>query len=270
MEENIALEETIPTEQQPEATEEIVTDTTQSTEETDGNETEATETEQTEAQSADTLDETEEQAAVVIPVKYNKEYRELSIEEASTLAQKGLKFDSIAPMLQQINYIAASEGKTPAQIVQELYDSRETNLRQSLGERVNFDEELVEKLMELEHSKAKNAYEAMLKAQEDAEKEEKDGINTRLATEFSELQAEFPEFKEFKSVPKSVIDFAVKKNISLYDAYLRHKHTENKKQANAAAVQTKSAKATTGSQASATQSASDTVDDALLRGIWGH
>ena len=270
MDENIALEETIPTEQQPEATEENVTETTQSTEGTDGTETEATETEQTEAESADATDETDEQSAVIIPIKYNKEYRELSIEEASNLAQKGLKFDSIAPMLQQINYIAASEGKTAAQVVQEMYDLREKNLRQALGERVNFDEELVEKLMELEHGKAKKAYEAMLQAQENAEKEEKDGINTRLANEFSELQAEFPEMKEFKSVPKSVVDVAVKKNISLYDAYLRYKHTENKKQANSAAVQTKAAKAATGSQASAAQSASDTVDDALLRGIWGH
>ena len=41
---------------------------------------------------------------VVIPVKFNKEIKNLTVEEASLLAQKGMKFDLIKDDFEKINY----------------------------------------------------------------------------------------------------------------------------------------------------------------------
>lgn len=264
MDENIATEATIPEEQTAE------TDTAPDTEVTETETTEEAAAEATTPETEATEETSEEETpALTIPVKYNKEYRDLTVEEATVLAQKGLKFDSLAPMMKQIEYMAAADKKTPAQIVQELYEARENSLLDRIKEKTGFDEELTQQLIELERSKAQKAYDAMIQAQEETEKQDKESVNTKLAGEFTELQKEFPDVKEFNNLPKTVIDTAVKKNISLLDSYLRYQRSETKKQTTAAKVQSEAAKASTGSQSSAEGNASDTVENALMSGIWG-
>ncbi len=55
----------------------------------------------------------------MIPVRYNHESRELTLEEAQALAQKGLKFDELSPTLDKIRYLAAANQKS----VQEMVDA---------------------------------------------------------------------------------------------------------------------------------------------------
>lgn len=79
-------------------------------------------------------------------------------------------------------------------------------------------------------------YEDSRRQETAAAQKAKDDLAARLASEFLELKAEFPELSEFSAVPGSVLDMAVK-GVNLTDAYLRYQHTESKKAAAAKASQ---------------------------------
>lgn len=67
------------------------------------------------------------------------------------------------------------------------------------------------------------------KKKTEAADQKKAATNDRLASEFIALHDEFPEFAEFKDVPKPIITMALKNNISLLDAKLRFDRSEQKK-----------------------------------------
>ena len=64
-------------------------------------------------------------------------------------------------------------------------------------------------------------------AQEDATDES--DITHRLAEEFFALREEFPSIERPDQLPDAVLDMAVDKSISLFDAYLRFCHAERKR-----------------------------------------
>ena len=49
---------------------------------------------------------------IFVPVKFNKEIRNLELGEAAALAQKGLKFDAIAKDYESLKRIAAQNGNS--------------------------------------------------------------------------------------------------------------------------------------------------------------
>lgn len=53
--------------------------------------------------------EKDEQAEVTVPVKFNKETVNLTLSEAATLAQKGMKLDKIAPDVERLKNLAKSK-----------------------------------------------------------------------------------------------------------------------------------------------------------------
>lgn len=73
-------------------------------------------------------------------------------------------------------------------------------------------------------------------------------LQQRLADEYLELAREFPgKFRSFADVPKSVVEAALGQGIPLYDAYLRHERSEEKRAADARARQTQAAGQSAGS-----------------------
>ena len=51
-----------------------------------------------------------------IPVKFNKEIRNITVEQASCLSQKGLKYDAIFPQWEQVRLFAKQENMTVCRI----------------------------------------------------------------------------------------------------------------------------------------------------------
>ena len=49
---------------------------------------------------------------IFVPVKYNREIKELKLDEAARLAQKGLKFEAIADDYEALKGIAAENGRS--------------------------------------------------------------------------------------------------------------------------------------------------------------
>ena len=68
------------------------------------------------------------QQPITIPIQYNHESRELTLEEAQTLAQKGLKFDEVSPTLEKIRFLATANGKSMQEMVDALVESQDKQL----------------------------------------------------------------------------------------------------------------------------------------------
>ena len=90
-----------------------------------------------------------------------------------------------------------------------------------------------------------------------------------MADEFIALNKEFPDLKEFKDVPKQVLQLAQKEKITLLDAQLRFNHAENKKIKQAEMSSAAAAKSSTGSLSDTdTSGGTSSIFDAMRKGVW--
>lgn len=65
-----------------------------------------------------------------LPIKFNKQEYQLSVEEATVYAQKGMKYTTMEPMLEQLRAHAETKGQTVAALVKELCgEQRDANER---------------------------------------------------------------------------------------------------------------------------------------------
>lgn len=205
---------------------------------------------------------------ITIPVMFNHGSRELTLDEARTLAQKGLKFDELTPTWEKIRFLASTNGKTVPELVDALVESQDRQLYQSLLDECDGNESIAKRLHEAEKAQRQAQYETSLQAESNAEKQDQQVLAERLAADFLEMQKEFPEMTEFKEIPTAVVDTAVRKGISLMDAYLRYQHQENRKIAATRKTQKEAEKASAGSQAAGTEEASNPTMDAMMAGVW--
>ncbi len=81
-------------------------------------------------------------------VRFKHKDMELSAEDAKNYAQKGMKYDELAPMLDDLNYLATIKERKPHELLKELINLEENNYKEDIIERVGEDEEAVELLME--------------------------------------------------------------------------------------------------------------------------
>lgn len=65
-----------------------------------------------------------------LPVKFNKQEYQLSVEDATVYAQKGMKYTAMEPMLEQLRSLAQAKGQSSAAFVQGLCgEERDINER---------------------------------------------------------------------------------------------------------------------------------------------
>ena len=127
------------------------------------------------------------------------------------------------------------------------------------GNRQSFQQERLSKLGE------KKA--ASLRSKEEMTKAQRDKLQDTLAQGYIELAKEIPDkFLSFKDVPRPVVNMAVKKGISLLDAYLRFEHSENQKRESAKAKQTAAANSSSGTMESNPVETAPEID-AFLAGL---
>lgn len=166
-----------------------------------------------------------------IEVKFNKQLRRLSVSEAREYAEKGMKYESLIPVLDRLKELSPDSSMNLAQLADHLFKEKEEK----------------DKLVQ---------------------QEENDGRHNRLAAQFIELKAKFPELSSIKDIPKSVIEQSLKGDIPLYYAYLGHCHEEELKAFRAKLADTKASDAATGELADAPDRLSSPEIAAMLRGIW--
>lgn len=214
--------------------------------------------------------QTEQDAqTITVPIRYNHESRELTLDEARELAQKGLKLDELSPALDKIRYLAAANQKSVQEMVDALAEAQDKQLYNSILEECDGNEALAKRLYEAEKDKWDARYASTKQEEAKAPEKDKADLTARLAGEFGELKAEFPDLAEFKQVPRPVVEMAVGKGITLIDAYLRYQHAEQKKLTAAKAAQEAAAKASPGSQAAGAGETTNPAIDAMMAGVWG-
>ncbi len=69
-----------------------------------------------------------------LPVKFNKQDYHLSLEEATAYAQKGMKFDTIEPMLDKLKTVAQANGLGVREFLDALCDGDTVSVEQRLAE----------------------------------------------------------------------------------------------------------------------------------------
>ena len=169
--------------------------------------------------------------SVGVPVRFNKQDRVLTLEEATVYSQKGLKYDSLAPMLDDLSKLAAMRGVNSHELIKSLIKIDEDNKRDEILERANGDEEIAEILMNKYREEVNGKFKRIAEAQADADKAEKaaekETIEGKIVEEFDSVRQEFPEFDSVDKLPKEVLE-KVKGGESLFNAVLQHKHNINK------------------------------------------
>lgn len=203
------------------------------------------------------------------PVSYGEDTRELTVDELTAYAQRGMQYDEIAPAWNDLCRMASERGETPQKLIGAIAAAEERVLYERLLREANGNRSVADRLMEHEKSKRQTAAATAAREKETAAENAKQAQTDRLAAEYLELKAEFPELADFKDIPKAVVETAVKSKMHLLDAYLRYRHTEDKKIAKN--DQTKAAAAATAmGSMSADAPEPDSVDpfiQAMLEGV---
>lgn len=138
-----------------------------------------------------------------VPVKYNKEVINLSLEKAGELAQKGMKFEALSDELSLLKELATKSGKTVMQFLSSLKLQSDDAMVNSLKEKCGDDAALLNEITKLF---SKN--------------EADDG--------FAELQKHFPEIKSREDLPQSVLENASLCARPLLDEFLRYRLLQEK------------------------------------------
>lgn len=271
MEEEMLMQET-----QPEVEAETEEETTEP-EVTEESTEEVTEVQETVEETVDTSaddGEAEEALPPVVRVKFNKQERAYSLDEATPLVEKGLKWDSFKETHEKLKDLAAGYGVPVSALIDNLTKNADEKLYEQTLEECGSNEAVAKKLFAANKaerdSKIKAARDEEAQRVQREQEDEKTQLQTRLAADFEELQKEQPDkFAKFADVPQKVLDDSVKSGRSLYDAYLRYERAEARKSESVKVKQAAAAKVSTGSLNDGAASNSSPEIDAALNGIWG-
>ena len=195
---------------------------------------------ETDVSLTDTTPKSDEQ--VKIPIKFNKETKNLTLEEATTLAQKGLKFESIEKEYNLLKQLASRENKSIPNYIAELERRYNEEKKQSLTEKCGGNQEIAEHILALEK-----------------EKKASDG--------FEELSTAFPEIKSKENLPQEVLNNAELKGTLLLDEYLRYLLSQKRNAQTIAQKQREGEKSSTGSLINRRDSQTSETEE-FLKGLW--
>lgn len=178
-----------------------------------------------------------------IALKFNKEIREVSLDEAVTLAQKGLKFDKISPELERIKSLANKKGMSIGEFISEIEKGELSRRRSELLESAGGNEELAEHILELEK-------------------------NSEGKTDcFELLKKEFPEIKSPEDLPEEVLSEVDLMGGNMLSAYLLYLHRENRLSIESRLRQEENRANALGSQQKNAPEKTD-ANEEFIKGIW--
>lgn len=215
----------------------------------------------------------------MIQLRYMHEDRNVTLDQARELAQKGLKLDGMAKkyampidqmssVLDRLRFLAAASDKASLdELTQGLLAQHNQKLYQSLLSECEGNESIAKRLYDAEIEKQQKKYEGVLAAAKNEEEAASQRLTKRLADEFTQLQEMFPQLTAFDKVPRAVVDTAVRQNIPLTDAYLRYQYAQDQRTKEAKASSDAASKASIGAISSAPADA-DPALEAARRGVW--
>lgn len=136
---------------------------------------------------------------ILIPIKFNKEIKNLTVAEASQLAQKGMKYDLVSDILNALKKLSAENGKSVTQYLNMLKQEHSDKRAKLIEEKCGGDKEFAQHILTLEGN-----------------------ILPSDISGFDELQENFPQIKNLDDLPETVVESARLKGTLLLDEYLRY------------------------------------------------
>lgn len=200
-----------------------------------------------------------------LEIQYNHEKKGLSRDEAITLAQKGMHYQSTYDSLERV---ATLKGQSVKEFLSGLETAQDYAYRQGLVEKFGDDEETIGQMMELYNINKQKTLDSAREYRNAEVLKEEQSINERLANEFVEMKnSDFPELTEFKDLPEEVKKAAFS-GMLLSHAYLKYMHNENKKIAAAKSQSEAAAKKSTGSLGGSYEEGGNSFERGFLQGLW--
>ena len=89
----------------------------------------------------------------VIPIKFNKEIRNLTLEEATLLSQKGLKYDTIEKQWSRLLTMAKEDGFSAQEFLDALEKGRTSKRLEELTKECGGNGEIAQRIIDLEKGK---------------------------------------------------------------------------------------------------------------------
>lgn len=180
---------------------------------------------------------------ITVPIKFNKEIKELDLSTAASLAQKGMKYEAIKEDYALLKKLANQENLSVPALLQNLLNQNTEKRKNELAIQCGGNEEMADHIFQLENNKENNEY----------------GLN--------ELTLMFPEIKTEEDVPPEVLEKSKARGTLLLDEFLRYKllnernlkaMTDNRKKAENSSL---------GSQQNSS-GASNPEAEEFLKGLW--
>ena len=185
----------------------------------------------------------QENSLGTVTVKFNKEIRELSADEAVILAQKGMKYDLVSGDLARLKSLAQNAGKNISDYLTDIENESAAARKKILLEEVGGNTELAERIIELENSGEK--------------------LNG-----FDELQSEFPKIKSKSDLPEEVLLKVSERGGNYFDEYLRYLHRQQKKIIAANERAQESTLTSVGSQNKSVGNGVSNTSLEFIKGLW--
>ncbi len=198
-----------------------------------------------------------------LTVRYNKEDKGLTADEARAWAQKGMRYEQSYNALFRA---AAARGQNPEDFLAAMDKQERDKYEADLRDRYGDDDEVVDKLMRLYDTERDDRVKSAEQEAANRETEARATTEQRIADEFVQLQKEFPEIKAFSDLPKSVVQ-AASEGMPLAYAFLLNQHFESKKRMESEKAAQEASKASTGAVEQTDESNSGGMD-AFQRAFW--
>ena len=179
-----------------------------------------------------------------LKIKFGGKEISLSPALARKYSLAGLEAEKYQDAIVILKKLASKEGISPNEFMENLLLTRQKALKNSYLEKLNGDEALAEKLMQLDNE-----------------------IKPKAKNKFEKISKTFSEYKTIKDLPDEVVLISELNNISLFDALLRYKFFERKKAENEELNRQKNYKNSVGSLKTNNVDYGYSYINALLKGI---
>lgn len=192
------------------------------------------------APSADaTENQSGEAANLTIPVKFNREIRNLTADEAATLAQKGLKFELIENDFLKLKDLACKKQMSVPDYISELEKNQAALRKDEILKEYKESDALAERIVELEKG------------------DPDDGLD--------ELREYFPTIKSLSDLPRAVVESARLRGENLLNAYLKYRVVKRRQADNDRLFEHTAKTASVGSL----KGGGEAEGDDFIKALWG-
>ena len=176
-----------------------------------------------------------------VSVKFNKEIKNLTADEAATLAQKGMKFEMIENDFLKLRALAAKNSMSVSEYIGRLEKKQSDERREQLLKECGGNAELADRVMELEGKSG--------------------GDDTGL----EELREYFPTVRSLEDLPRAVVEAARLRGENLLKSYLTYRLIKRRQTADENRFEREAGAAGVGSL----KSEAGKGEDDFIKALWG-